>query len=65
VKDWFRDKIEGWLLDEFISRTGLRKWLPQVVLTLASIDAMYIIKAILTKYGVNYLMKYILLLSVL
>jgi hypothetical protein len=26
---------------------------------------MYIIKAILTKYGVNYLMKYILLLSVL
>ena len=65
MKDWFRDKIEGWLLDEFINKTGLRKLLPQVVLTLASLDAMYFIRIILSKYGLNYLLKYILLLSML
>jgi len=65
IKDWFRDKIEGWLLDEFISKTGLRKLLPQVVLTLASLDAMYFIRIILSKYGLNYLLKYILLFAVI
>jgi hypothetical protein len=65
LKGWFREKIEGWLLDEFINKTGLRKLLPQVVLTLASLDAMYFIRIILSKYGLNYLLKYILLFAVI
>jgi hypothetical protein len=65
VRDWLIDKIQDWLLHEFLRRTRASKLTASIVLSLASFDAMFVIKAILSKYGLNYLLKYVFLLTML
>ena len=65
MKDWLIDKIQGWLMEEFMRRSRVPKMVANIVLTLASVDVMFVIRTILTKYGVGYLLSYIFWLSLL
>lgn len=57
--------MQDWLLDEFIKRARLSKTAASIVLSLVSFDVMFIIRTILSTYGLNYLLKYVFLLSML
>jgi hypothetical protein len=65
MKDWLIDKAQNWLLDEFLKRSRISKTTASIVLSLASLDIMFVIRTILTKYGLGYLMNYVVLLSML
>jgi hypothetical protein len=52
-------------MEEFMRRSRVPKMAANIVLTLSSVDAMFIIRTILTKYGMGYLLSYIFWLSVL
>jgi hypothetical protein len=65
IQDWLRDKIQDWLLDKFLEKTRASKMAATLVRTLVSFDGMFIIKLILSKYGLGYLMNYVLLLSMM
>ena len=65
MKDWLRDNIQSLLIEEFMKQSRTPKLLAYMVRTLMSIDAMFVIRTILTKYGVGYLMSYIFWLSLL
>jgi len=65
VKDWLRDNIQGWLIEEFMKQSRTPKLIAYMVRTVASIDAMFIIRTILSKYGMGYLMSYVFWLSLL
>jgi hypothetical protein len=59
IKDSIKDKIQNWLLNKFLEKTKVSKIAATAILSLASFDILYIIKYILSIYGLNYLFKYI------
>jgi hypothetical protein len=65
VKEWLRDNIQSWLIEEFMKQSRMPKLVSYMMRTVMSIDAMFVIRAILTKYGVAYLMSYVFWLSML
>jgi Na+/serine symporter len=65
IKDYIREKIQDWLIDQFLDKTRTTKLVANMVLTLASLDVIGIIKIILSNYGMGYLIKYIVLVSML
>jgi hypothetical protein len=64
-RDWIVEQIQNWLIDEFLKKTRTSNLTAHLVLSLVSFDLVGIIKIILTKYGLEYLIKYIVLISML
>jgi hypothetical protein len=65
IKDYIREKIQDWLIEQFLNQTRTTKLAANMVLTLASLDLIGVIKIILTRYGLGYLIKYVVLISML
>lgn len=64
IKDYVRDKIQDWLVDKFLKEIKASKRSAYLVTSLLSLDASFIIKLILNKYGLGYLFNYILLFTI-
>lgn len=65
MRDWFFDKLQNYLLDRFLKYARASRAVVGIVHTVLSVDAMFIIRLIMNKYGVGYLMKWIWWLSLL
>jgi hypothetical protein len=65
IKDSIREKIQNWLISKFIEKTKLSKMTASTILYLVAVDIKYIIKYILTRYGLRYLFKYVVFLAMI
>jgi len=64
IKDYVREKIQDWLVDKFLKEIKASKRSAYLITSLLSLDASFIIKLILNKYGLGYLFNYILLFTI-
>jgi len=65
MRDWFFDKLQNYLLDRFLKYARASRAVVGIVHTVLSVDSMFVIRLILNKYGVGYLMKWVWWLSLL
>jgi hypothetical protein len=65
VKNQIQEKIRDWLLNKFLEKTRASKNTVAAILWLVSVDIVWIVKAILSRYGLKYLFKYILFIAML
>jgi hypothetical protein len=56
--------MQDWLVDKFLKEIKASKRSAYLVTSLLSLDASFIIKLILNKYGLGYLFNYILLFTI-
>lgn len=65
LKNTIQERIETWLINKFLDKTRASRATVTAVLWLASVDIIWVIKFILSRYGLRYLFKYILFLAML
>jgi hypothetical protein len=65
LRDWFYEKLQDYLLDRFLKYARASRAVVVGIHTVLSVDAMFVIRLVLNKYGVGYLMKWIWWLSLL
>jgi hypothetical protein len=65
VKNKIQDKIQNWLIDKFLNKAKASRATATTILWLVSVDIVWIVKAILSRYGLKYLFKYILFIAMI
>jgi hypothetical protein len=61
IKDWFIDNAQEWLLNKFLDRMKVS----DIVKAIITMDSLFVLQTILTKYGLGFLTNYVVLLSML
>ena len=65
VRDWFFEMVQNYLLDHFLRYARASRAVVGIVHAVLSVDALFVIRLILNKYGVGYLIKWVWWLSLL
>lgn len=65
MKNKIQDKIQNWLIDKFLNKAKASRATATTILWLVSVDIVWIVKAILSRYGLRYLFKYILFIAMI
>lgn len=65
MKNKIQDKIQNWLIDKFLNKAKASRATATTILWLVSVDIVWIVKAILSRYGLKYLFKYILFIAMI
>ena len=61
IKDWVIDNAQEWLLNKFLDRMKVS----DIVKAIITMDSLFVLRTILTKYGLGFLTNYVVLLSML
>jgi hypothetical protein len=61
IKNWIIDNAQEWLLNKFLDRMKVS----DIVKAIITMDSLFVLRTILTKYGLGFLTNYVVLISML
>jgi hypothetical protein len=61
IKEWIIDNAQEWLLNKFLDKIKVT----DLVRAIITMDSLFALRTILTKYGLGFLTNYVILVSLL